>query len=79
MSAAFAFAPDDWRAAIHAAMKRQNVSQVAYVPDAGHASLIEAVHADPEMKVRASPCWPAPTWAERAACCSCSRPVSATA
>ncbi len=51
MSAAFAFAPDDWRAAIHAAMKRQNVSQVAYVPDAGHASLIEAVHADAEMKV----------------------------
>lgn len=51
MSSSFAFAPDDWRADIHAALKRQSVTQVAYVPDAGHASLIEAVLADAAMKV----------------------------
>jgi sulfopyruvate decarboxylase alpha subunit len=51
MNPAFSFAPDDWRAQIYAALKRQQVVQVGYVPDAGHASLIQAVHADPEMKV----------------------------
>ncbi len=51
MSASFAFAADDWRAGIFAAMKRQKIAQIAYVPDAGHASLIQAAHADPEMKV----------------------------
>jgi len=51
MNSAFRFAPDDWRAQIHAALKRQQVVQLAYVPDAGHASLIQAAHADPEMKV----------------------------
>jgi sulfopyruvate decarboxylase alpha subunit len=51
MSPAFAFPPQDWRAQIYAALKRQKVAQVAYVPDAGHASLIEAVNADPDMNV----------------------------
>ena len=51
MISALSFSPDDWRAQIYAALKREQVIQVAYVPDAGHASLIQAVHADPEMKV----------------------------
>ena len=51
MSAAFQFAPGDWRADIYAALKRQKVVQMAYVPDAGHATLIHAMHADPDMKV----------------------------
>jgi sulfopyruvate decarboxylase alpha subunit len=46
-----AFTAGDWRADIYAALKRQKVVQMAYVPDAGHASLIRALHADPEMKV----------------------------
>jgi len=51
VSTTHAFAPGDWRADIYAALKRQKVVQMAYVPDAGHASLIKAMHADPEMKV----------------------------
>ncbi|MCC7549292.1 MAG: phosphonopyruvate decarboxylase [Burkholderiales bacterium] len=51
MSSGFTFARDDWRAEIFAALGRQNVVQVAYVPDAGHASLIQAAHADPQKKV----------------------------
>jgi sulfopyruvate decarboxylase alpha subunit len=51
VSAAFQFAPGDWRADIYAALKRQKVVQMAYVPDAGHATLIHAMHADPDMKV----------------------------
>ncbi len=42
----FAFAAGDWRAEIFAALKKQQVRQMAYVPDAGHASLIRACHAD---------------------------------
>jgi len=51
VSSDFTFAHDDWRAEIYAAFRRQNIVQVAYVPDAGHASLIKAVHADAGMKV----------------------------
>ena len=51
MKSVFEFAPDDWRADIYAALKRQCIAQVAYVPDAGHATLIEALHADHEIKV----------------------------
>jgi sulfopyruvate decarboxylase alpha subunit len=51
VSATFQFAPGDWRADIYAALKRQKVVQMAYVPDAGHATLIHAMHADPDMKV----------------------------
>ena len=50
MSAAFAWAPDDWRRDVYDALKRVEVRQVAYVPDAGHASLIEACRADPDME-----------------------------
>ncbi len=41
---------DDWRAGVYAALKDTGVSQIGYVPDAGHAALIEAAHADPAMR-----------------------------
>jgi len=51
MTASFAWAPGDWRQGIFAALKRSGVEVVAHVPDAGHASLIEACQADPDMTV----------------------------
>ncbi|HZP86586.1 MAG TPA: phosphonopyruvate decarboxylase [Burkholderiales bacterium] len=51
MASEGAFQPGDWRADIYAALKRQRITQMAYVPDAGHASLIQAMHADPAIKV----------------------------
>lgn len=51
MSAEANFAAGDWRADIYAALKRQKVNQMCYVPDAGHASLIRALHADAQVKV----------------------------
>lgn len=42
--------PDLWKDAIYDALKRANVRLVAYVPDAGHARLIERVHAHNEMR-----------------------------
>ncbi|MDE2007237.1 MAG: phosphonopyruvate decarboxylase [Rhodospirillales bacterium] len=38
-----------WQPAIFAALKAARIAQIAYVPDAGHAHLIEAAHADPDM------------------------------
>ena len=38
-----------WPAAIHAALKKHDVRQVAYVPDGGHTELLQRVHADPSM------------------------------
>jgi len=38
-----------WQAGVFAALKRAQIRQVGYVPDAGHAHLIQAAHADPEM------------------------------
>jgi sulfopyruvate decarboxylase alpha subunit len=38
-----------WQDGVFAALKRARVRQVGYVPDAGHARLIELAHADPEM------------------------------
>ena len=38
-----------WQAAVYAALKSAHIAQVCYVPDAGHAHLIEAAHADPDM------------------------------
>ena len=43
-------APDQWKDAIYDALKRAQVRIVAYVPDAGHARVIERVHADNTMK-----------------------------
>jgi sulfopyruvate decarboxylase alpha subunit len=39
-----------WQAGVYAALKAARITQVGYVPDAGHAHLIEAAHADPEMQ-----------------------------
>jgi sulfopyruvate decarboxylase alpha subunit len=39
-----------WQAEVFAALKRARIAQVGYVPDAGHAHLINAAHADPEIR-----------------------------
>jgi sulfopyruvate decarboxylase alpha subunit len=39
-----------WQAQVYAALKSVGVQQIGYVPDAGHAHLIEAAHADPDMQ-----------------------------
>jgi sulfopyruvate decarboxylase alpha subunit len=38
-----------WRDEIFKIFKAGGINQVAYVPDAGHAQVIQRVHADPEM------------------------------
>jgi sulfopyruvate decarboxylase alpha subunit len=45
-----AHADPDWPAAIHAELLAAGVSLVAYVPDAGHARLIELCHDDPAIR-----------------------------
>jgi sulfopyruvate decarboxylase TPP-binding subunit len=39
-----------WQAQVYTALKNAHVRQIGYVPDAGHAHLIEAAHADPDMR-----------------------------
>jgi sulfopyruvate decarboxylase alpha subunit len=39
-----------WADEIFAVLKSADIRQVAYVPDAGHARLIERCHADPAMR-----------------------------
>ena len=39
----------DWPGQIHETLRAWQIRQVAYVPDAGHARLIERCHADPEI------------------------------
>ena len=39
-----------WQEGVYAALKAARITQLAYVPDAGHAHLIEAAHADPDMQ-----------------------------
>ncbi|HVL57984.1 MAG TPA: thiamine pyrophosphate-binding protein [Burkholderiaceae bacterium] len=39
----------DWPARIHQALRAARVRQVGYVPDAGHARLIELCHADADI------------------------------
>jgi sulfopyruvate decarboxylase TPP-binding subunit len=39
-----------WQAQVYAALKAARITLLAYVPDAGHAHLIEAAHADPDMR-----------------------------
>jgi len=39
-----------WREDIFSILKNGGVHQVAYVPDAGHAHVIQRVHADPTMR-----------------------------
>ena len=40
----------DWHERIHAVLAASGVRQVAYVPDSGHARLIELCHADRSMR-----------------------------
>lgn len=40
----------DWPNAIYRTLKAHDVSQISYVPDAGHSRLIELSHADPAIK-----------------------------
>jgi sulfopyruvate decarboxylase alpha subunit len=40
----------DWPAELFATLKAHDIRQVTYVPDAGHARLIEMCHADSSMK-----------------------------
>ena len=40
----------DWPDRLFAQLKRADVRQVAYVPDAGHSRLIELCRADPEIR-----------------------------
>ena len=40
----------DWRDEIFAALKAAEIGQIGYVPDAGHARLIELCHDDPEIR-----------------------------
>jgi sulfopyruvate decarboxylase TPP-binding subunit len=48
-SASYSFAAGDWRAGIFDALKANDVRQMAYVPDAGHASLIKECHGDTDI------------------------------
>ena len=41
---------DGWPHRVHALLSAMNVRQVPYVPDAGHARLIELCHADRNMR-----------------------------
>jgi sulfopyruvate decarboxylase alpha subunit len=43
-------AHSSWQAQVYAALKAARVTQLGYVPDAGHAHLIETAHGDPEMR-----------------------------
>jgi sulfopyruvate decarboxylase alpha subunit len=42
--------PPDWHDDIFAALKAAEIRQVGYVPDAGHARLIEACRGDPAIR-----------------------------
>jgi sulfopyruvate decarboxylase alpha subunit len=39
-----------WQQQVYAALKAANIAQIGYVPDAGHAHLIEAAQADPAVR-----------------------------
>ncbi|MGE0225120.1 MAG: thiamine pyrophosphate-binding protein [Acetobacteraceae bacterium] len=39
-----------WQQDVYAALKAAGITQIGYVPDAGHAHLINAAHADPDMR-----------------------------
>ncbi len=50
MSVSETVEPPDWREDVFAALKRAEIRQVGYVPDAGHARLIELCRSDPEIR-----------------------------
>ena len=76
-----------WPDEIYRVLRDFDITQFAYVPDAGHKALIDRSLADPEVHSVAltteeegvGPCLPARTSAADAGCCSCSRAGSATA
>jgi sulfopyruvate decarboxylase alpha subunit len=39
-----------WPERLHAVLRESGIRQVAYVPDSGHARLIELAHADPQLR-----------------------------
>ena len=39
-----------WQQQVYAALKAADIALVGYVPDAGHAHLIDAAHADPAVR-----------------------------
>ncbi len=39
-----------WQDEVFETLRRAAIRQIAYVPDAGHARLIERAHADPDMR-----------------------------
>jgi len=43
-------ASSDWRDEVFDALKAADIRQVGYVPDAGHARLIERVQVDPQIR-----------------------------
>jgi sulfopyruvate decarboxylase alpha subunit len=43
-------APADWPDRLFATFKRADIRQVGYVPDAGHAQLIDRCRADPDIR-----------------------------
>ncbi len=49
MSERASLAATDWPDAIFAVLKEARIEQIGYVPDAGHARLIERVRADPDI------------------------------
>jgi hypothetical protein len=69
--------PGDWRSGIFAQIKACGVQQMAYVPDAGHASLIKGVpcrrrhwmHGADHRRRGALRCWPVPSLGACAASC----------
>ncbi len=50
MSERTAAPPTDWRDEVFAVLKEAGVAQIGYVPDAGHARLIELAAADPVIR-----------------------------
>ena len=40
---------DDWPSELYRVLKAADVRQMSYVPDAGHAALIEFFHADTDV------------------------------
>ncbi len=49
MSGRVSSPPSDWRDEIFAVLRQAGIAQIGYVPDAGHARLIDLVRAEPEI------------------------------
>ena len=65
-----------WQDQLYESLRRNGVTLFAYVPDAGHATLIEHSAQDPEVisvplttEEEASAFWPEPTWETNVAFC----------